>query len=103
MQLLHGTVNRSAAGGGVAVETPRAYEEIIDFLAAGSTPESVLEFQPSQAVKARVLDLLARHKSDSLTPDETSKLDHYLQLAHIMRMVKARARQRLSDRDAHLK
>jgi hypothetical protein len=31
------------------IETPTAYDEIIDFLAAGITPKSLIAFQPSEA------------------------------------------------------
>jgi hypothetical protein len=31
-----------------------------------------------------------------LTPEESSELDHYLQLEHLMRLAKARARGRLT-------
>ncbi|HEX7180464.1 MAG TPA: hypothetical protein VF756_01380 [Thermoanaerobaculia bacterium] len=74
----------------------RAYEEVIDFIAAGSSPSKVVAFRPSEAVKSRVADLLVREKTGSLTPDETSELEHYLQLEHIMRLAKARAKKYLS-------
>ncbi len=31
------------------IDTPTAYDEIIDFLAAGITPKALIEFQPSEA------------------------------------------------------
>ncbi|MFP5285102.1 MAG: hypothetical protein ACLGI9_05125, partial [Thermoanaerobaculia bacterium] len=61
----------------------RAYEEVIDFIAAGSSPSKVIAFRPSAAAKARVTDLIAREKESGLTPDETSEPDHYMQLEHI--------------------
>lgn len=70
----------------------RAYEEIVDFIAAGTTPHSVAHFEASQEVKGRVADLIHREKAASLTPDEASELDHFLKLEHIMRLAKARAR-----------
>jgi hypothetical protein len=39
--------------------------------------------------------LLRRQKSDSLSADETAELNHFLQIEHVMRLAKARARQRL--------
>ena len=70
----------------------RAYEEIVDFIAAGTTPLMVAEFEPSQATKDRVAELLHREKTTGLSPEDTSELDHYLQLEHLMRLAKARAR-----------
>ncbi len=68
-----------------------AYEEIIDFIAAGTSPGNVAAFQPSEAAKARVADLIYREKTTGLSPDELEELNHYLQLEHLMRLAKARA------------
>lgn len=40
----------------------QAYEEIVQFLAGGITPQSLIEFQASEAVKDRVADLIFREK-----------------------------------------
>ncbi len=69
----------------------RAYEEIIDFIAAGTTPESLLNFQPSEVVKERVTALIFREKTSNLSTDEKAELDHYLMLEHLIRLAKARA------------
>ncbi len=74
----------------------RAYEEVIDFLAAGTSPGNIVAFQPSEEAKQRVAQLIEREKSVTLTADEKSELDHYLQLEHLMRLAKARARQHIS-------
>jgi hypothetical protein len=70
----------------------RAHEEIIDFIAARTTPELVLAFRPSIEAQQRVQDLIRRRQEEDLTPDEQSELDDYLQLEHLMIMAKARAR-----------
>lgn len=75
----------------------RAYEEVVDFIAAGNSPRTVADFCPSEAAKRRVAELIAREKNSALTPDEASELGHYLQLEHLMRLAKARARQHLRD------
>lgn len=72
-----------------------AYDEIVDFIAAGTTPQSVVDFRPSEETKARVTALIREEKANSLSPDETAELNHYLHLEHVMRLAKARARQRL--------
>ena len=74
----------------------KAYEELIDFIAAGTTPDNVVAFRPSEETKQRVADLLCREKTTGLTPDELSELDRYMQLEHLMRLAKARARKYLS-------
>ena len=73
----------------------RAYEEIIDFLAAGTTPGGLAAFEPSEVAKERVADLIHREKITGLSAEETSELNLYMQLEHIMRLAKARARGRL--------
>lgn len=72
----------------------RAYEEIIDFIAAGPTSKKVVAFRPSEAVRTRVADLLEREKTSGLSPEETSELNRYAELEHLMRLAKARAQQR---------
>lgn len=69
----------------------RAYEEIVDFIAAGTTPRTVAHFEPSQETKDRVADLIHREKTIGLPPDEMSDLDNYLRVEHLMRLAKARA------------
>jgi len=70
----------------------RAYSEIIDFIARGTTPQSIMGFHVSEETSAYVADLIRREKTTGLTTDESSELDHFLKVEHIMRMVKARAR-----------
>jgi hypothetical protein len=70
----------------------KAYEEVVDFIAAGTTPQNVIAFRPSEAAQARVEDLLSREKDGELSPAEKSELDHYMQLEHLIRLAKVRAR-----------
>jgi hypothetical protein len=73
-----------------------AYEEVVDFIARGGNPGNVVAFRPSKEAQTRVADLVTREKTSGLSVEEKSELDHYLQLEHIMRLAKARARQYLS-------
>jgi len=70
----------------------RAYDEIVEFFAAGTTPDSLARFEASQETKDYVADLIHREKTSGLTTEETDELNHFLQLEHIMRLAKARAR-----------
>ena len=74
----------------------RAYEEVIDFIAAGPSPGKVVAFRPTEAARSRVADLVQREKTDGLSPEDASELEHYLQLEHLMRLAKARAKQHLA-------
>jgi hypothetical protein len=75
------------------MNTTKSYDEIIDFIAAGTTPEAVVAFRPSDTVQQRVAELVERSKDGSISPQDQSELEDYLQLEHIMIMAKARARQ----------
>jgi hypothetical protein len=72
------------------------YFEIIDFIAAGTTPEAVAHFQPSLEAQLRVAELIEREKEEGLSPEEAAELDHFMELEHILRMAKAKARQILA-------
>ena len=40
----------------------KSYEEIIDFITAGTTPDAVVAFRPSDGVQQRVSELVKRSK-----------------------------------------
>lgn len=72
-----------------------AYEEVVEFIASRN-PRDVVEFKPSETARKRVWDLIEREKIAALPVDEKSELDHYLEIEHLMRLAKARARQLLA-------
>ena len=78
---------------GESMSITKSYEEIIDFIAAGSTPKALVAFHPSESVEKRVAELVERSKTDKISAEDQSELEDYLQLEHIMIMAKARARQ----------
>lgn len=75
----------------------KAYEEVFDFIAAGTTPDNIIAFRPSKVTKQRVADLLQCEKTTGLTVDESSELEYCVQLEHLMRLAKARARKYLAQ------
>jgi hypothetical protein len=70
----------------------RAYDEIVDFIASGTTPDTVANYEASQATKDYVAELIHKEKTIGLTPEEASELDSFMHLEHLMRLAKARAR-----------
>ena len=74
----------------------KAHQEIIEFVAGGSTSSDVASFIPSAKARKRVATLLAREKTSGLLPEDKRELDEYMQLEHLMRLAKARARQLIS-------
>lgn len=79
------------------MSTLKAYKEVVEFIAAGTSPSGVISFHPSEGVKDRVAELVAREKNSSLSPEEKLELEHYLQLEHLMRLAKAGARLHLAN------
>ena len=74
----------------------KAYEEVVEFIASRN-PREVVDFKPSEAAKQRVWDLIEQEKIAPLSEDEKSELDHFMEVEHLMRLAKARARQLLAN------
>ncbi len=70
----------------------RIYDDIIDFLAAGTTPKKIIEFKASAETQLRVRELLNAQKNQTATETELNELEDFLRLEHIMRLTKARAK-----------
>lgn len=79
-----------------SVNTTKIYDEIVDFIAAGTTPQSVVNFQLSDAAKERLEYLVYQHKMGQITPEQKRELDCFLTLEHIMTLAKAKAHQYIS-------
>ena len=62
------------------------YLEIVDFFASGTTPQTVIEFQPSPEARQRALALLELAKEDRLTPEQASELEHLTELVQMERL-----------------
>jgi len=73
----------------------KPYEELVQFIASLS-PRGVVDFKPSEPARQRVWDLIERQKTSPLPAEEQTELDHYLEIEHLMRLAKARARQLLA-------
>ena len=74
----------------------QAYEEVVEFIAARG-PQEVIEFKPSETARERVWDLIEREKTaGGISPEEKAELEHYMEVEHLMRLAKARARQLLA-------
>lgn len=76
--------------------TYRTFDEIIDFIASGPSPEDIIAFKPSALLQKRVDELLEKKRDTGLSEAEAREVDQFLMVEHIMRLAKARARQRLA-------
>ena len=69
--------------------------ELIDFIAAGTTPETLIGFHPSQSAQRRVAELMERREDGRISVQEAAELEEFVQIEHLLIMAKARARRRL--------
>ena len=71
--------------------TQKAYDEIVDMFARGTTSADILAFRPSRQTQKRVRYLLERNKTGELTVSEAAELERFGEMEHLMQLVKARA------------
>jgi hypothetical protein len=71
----------------------KAYDEIVDFFARGTSSTGVIGYRPSSEAQERVHELLAKNKAGNLTTEEEAELELFGELEHFMQLVKARAHQ----------
>jgi len=72
--------------------TDKAYSEIVDFFARGSSSSDIVAFHPSDETQDRVRYLLGQNQQDALTDSEKAELDQLGQFEQMMQLVKVRAR-----------
>lgn len=80
----------SKASWSPAVTSP-VFSEMLDFLAGGPTPQEIIDFKVSPVAQSRLEELLEKNRESQLSPVETSELDTFQQVNHILILLKARA------------
>jgi hypothetical protein len=73
------------------------FDEVWDFLLEHPGPESVIAFQPSDALNGRLDYLLDQNRLEDITTEERAELDEFLRINHVINMLKIRAHQRLQN------
>lgn len=68
------------------------FEEMLAFLASGPSPARIVAFKISSAAQRRLGELLDKNREEGLTLEETTELDVYTQVHHLLLLLKARAR-----------
>ena len=68
--------------------------DVLEILARLPSPEEVLALRPSAIVQSRVEELLEKNHHCGLSDDAQREWDRYEYVEHLVRMAKARARQR---------
>lgn len=67
------------------------FAEMLDFLASGPTLAQIVAFKLSSAAQARLETLLDTHREESFTAEEAAELEAYVQVNHLLLLLKARA------------
>ena len=67
------------------------FEEITDFLVSGPTPEQIVAYQAPDMLNMRLQDLLDKNQTSLLTAEERAELDTFLQIGHLLTILKAKA------------
>jgi hypothetical protein len=76
------------------VDHPPVYDDFIEMLAKSAKPDEVLSFQLSAEKQHRLDDLLAKNREGTLSPLESAELDAFEQFEHVVRLLKARVREK---------
>jgi hypothetical protein len=76
------------------VDHPPVYDDLIELLANSANPETVLSFQLSNDKQRRLDQLLSKNRDGTLSPQESAELDAYEQFEHVVRLLKARVREK---------
>jgi hypothetical protein len=71
--------------------------DVLEFLAGLPTPDEVLALRPSAALQSRIDALLDKSRAEGLTAAEEEHWQQIEYLEHLVRMAKAKARQRLNE------
>ncbi len=83
-----------------ATKTIKVYDEIVDFIASGTTPQSVIDFHLSEVAQERLEDLIYNAKNNTLTKEDQRELDHFLTIEHILTLAKAKAHRYIINAEA---
>lgn len=75
---------------------PAAYDELVDLFADQAMAERILAFHPSPEMQARIEELLEKNREGELTTEEQNELNEVERLEHLVRLIKARVRQKLA-------
>jgi hypothetical protein len=76
------------------VDHPQLYDELVELLAEDAQADKVLSFALSNEKQRRLDDLLSKNREGTLSPNESAELDTFEQFEHVVRLLKARVRER---------
>ncbi len=71
------------------------FDELIDFLAGGPTPQQIIAHKVAPDTQARLEELLDKNREAGLTEVETAEMNAFRQVNHVLIRLKASARRTL--------
>jgi hypothetical protein len=72
-------------------------DEITDFLITSPSPEQIIVFRPSEGLNDRLHELLEKNREETLSTEERLELNRFLEMGHLLTLLKAKARMKLAD------
>jgi hypothetical protein len=74
------------------VEHPPVYDDLVTLLTRSVPHDELVAFHLSPEKQQRLDDLLERNRSGTLTEAESTELDTFEHMEHVVRLLKARVR-----------
>lgn len=77
----------------MAVAPEQTIKDVVtDFLAAGPSVDDLIAYRLPGSLQERAQYLLDKDRGEGLIPAEQQEMDEFLQIDHLMALVKAKAR-----------
>lgn len=73
------------------------YEEFAQFITSAPSLEQLAEYRLSHEINQRVNTLLDANRSRALTVEEQAELDEFIQVNHLMQLIKDSAAEKLAQ------
>ena len=73
------------------------FDEMIDFLASGPTPQQIIEYRVPARLQKRLEKLLENNREKGLAMPEAVEVNAFRQVNHVLIRLKARARRALQS------
>ena len=84
----------------MSIAAPRTlFDEVSDFLISGPTPEEIIDYRASEELDERLHELLEKNREDILSSNEKTELDIFINIGHLLTMLKAKAHLKLAGEE----
>jgi predicted HTH domain antitoxin len=75
----------------VAARLSPVYDDLLEYLVKKASPQEILAFQPSNAARARAIELIEKSSEGELSAEERAELAQMRQIDSFVSVLKARA------------